>query len=436
MPEQGPDTIVVTESPAIDNDSLNALFRASWPEHRDRDFRTVLATSLVTVAAFDGNRLVGFANVATDGGEHAFLLDPTVLPSYRHRGVGTAMVRRAIDAATRRGCRWMHVDYVAALQPFYRGAGFRESAAGVMKLDDTPSPAGVQAPSMTELLPFDKLRARGVLLQTFVAALALVGVSRVVPMLHSTSGAAAAANDPLTFTMFYIGVAAVLWLRARMAGLDVRRLFGPPPSRETIRLTVVAIPLGVLSVAGVWVLFLPISFFAPEFVRSHALDGPSSFVPSSVGAWSGQLIVAAVIAPVIEEILFRGFLMQRWARRWGTATGVVASSALFAVCHVELMGHFLFGVAMCALYLRTKSLWVPIVAHALNNFLALALTLPQVVRPDAADSTMTVAKLQSEWWVGVLLLAAGAALLEIYRRRFWPNVDLRALFRGPVPYAS
>jgi GNAT superfamily N-acetyltransferase len=76
-------------------------------------------------------------NVATDGGQHAFLLDPTVDAAYRRQGIGTELVRQAASLARASGCEWLHVDYEPPLIPFYRGCGFRDSVAGVMRLDRT-----------------------------------------------------------------------------------------------------------------------------------------------------------------------------------------------------------------------------------------------------------------------------------------------------------
>lgn len=122
--------------PPLDDPALNDLFARAWSDHVPRQFASVLAHSLGVVCAFDSTRLVGLVNLATDGGEHAFLLDPTVDPDHRRRGIGTELVRRAADLARERGCKWLHVDYEAALTAFYHAAGFRDSAAGVMRLDN------------------------------------------------------------------------------------------------------------------------------------------------------------------------------------------------------------------------------------------------------------------------------------------------------------
>jgi GNAT superfamily N-acetyltransferase len=131
------DTIDYRIDPALDDTALNDLFSRAWPDHAPRAYGTVLARSLGVVAAFVGDRLIGFVNLATDGGEHAFLLDPTVDTAYRRRGIGRELVRQAGALARNRGCTWLHVDYEPALAPFYHATGFEDSLAGVMRLDRT-----------------------------------------------------------------------------------------------------------------------------------------------------------------------------------------------------------------------------------------------------------------------------------------------------------
>jgi GNAT superfamily N-acetyltransferase len=120
--------------PPLSDEQLNALFAAAWPNHEPRAFAGVLGRSLAWIGAFAGGELVGFVNVAWDGGAHAFLLDPTVHPDWRRRGMGTELVRRAVEAAREGGAEWMHVDYEPHLDAFYRGCGFAPTAAALMRL--------------------------------------------------------------------------------------------------------------------------------------------------------------------------------------------------------------------------------------------------------------------------------------------------------------
>jgi ribosomal protein S18 acetylase RimI-like enzyme len=124
----------------LSNEALNALFAAAWPGHQPRAFGSLLAHSLVTVAAHAGSRLIGFVHVAWDGGIHGFLLDPTVHPDYRRRGIGRRLVALAAEAAATRGIDWLHVDYVLEQAPFYAACGFRPTAAGLLWLQDEAIP--------------------------------------------------------------------------------------------------------------------------------------------------------------------------------------------------------------------------------------------------------------------------------------------------------
>jgi GNAT superfamily N-acetyltransferase len=131
-----PDRITFKLSPPVTNEALRALRAAAWDDHSDTDFQPVLARSLVYVCAYRGGELVGFVNVATDGGQHAFLLDTTVHPHVQRQGVGTALVRQATDAARERGAVWLHVDYEPHLDGFYRACGFRLTLGGLIRLDE------------------------------------------------------------------------------------------------------------------------------------------------------------------------------------------------------------------------------------------------------------------------------------------------------------
>jgi GNAT superfamily N-acetyltransferase len=121
-------------SPAVANDALNPLFAAAWPDHVWCDFTPVLSRSLAYVCAYWQDRLIGFVNLAWDGGIHAFLLDTTVHPDVQRRGVGRELVLRAAQTGRERGIEWLHVDYEPHLASFYRGCGFRHTEAGLMRL--------------------------------------------------------------------------------------------------------------------------------------------------------------------------------------------------------------------------------------------------------------------------------------------------------------
>lgn len=91
--------------------------------------------SLGWVVARDGAGLVGFVNVAWDGGVHAFVVDTSVARRVQRQGVGEGLVAVARERATASGCDWLHVDFEEHLRGFYLDAcGFTSTGAGVIDL--------------------------------------------------------------------------------------------------------------------------------------------------------------------------------------------------------------------------------------------------------------------------------------------------------------
>jgi CAAX protease family protein len=88
--------------------------------------------------------------------------------------------------------------------------------------------------------------------------------------------------------------------------------------------------------------------------------------------------LTCVVAPICEEILFRGFIFVA-LRNWrGTLPAAVITGLLFGGVHagaapaLDLVPLGILGFALCLLYRRTGSLYPCIVAHSLNNSIAFA----------------------------------------------------------------
>ena len=120
--------------PPVSSAELDELFAASWCRHEPRDWNPVLKRSLVYLCAYRGRHLVGFVNVAWDGGVHGFILDTTVHPEMRWRGIGRQLVLREATEARDRNVEWLHVDFEPHLQGFYDSCGFKPTDAGLLHL--------------------------------------------------------------------------------------------------------------------------------------------------------------------------------------------------------------------------------------------------------------------------------------------------------------
>ncbi len=89
-------------------------------------------------------------------------------------------------------------------------------------------------------------------------------------------------------------------------------------------------------------------------------------------------LAAVVMAPVCEEVVYRGFiynLLKRYSRRW---MAILLSALMFSVIHASLaqtVALTIFGCVQCILYDKARSLWLPMTLHAVYNAITLILIL-------------------------------------------------------------
>jgi membrane protease YdiL (CAAX protease family) len=90
------------------------------------------------------------------------------------------------------------------------------------------------------------------------------------------------------------------------------------------------------------------------------------------------VLAIVVLAPIAEEIFFRGVIFNAFLREGGRRWAFLGSSALFAVIHLSLVAAipiFLLGLALAWVYERTNNLLAPIVMHMVVNGASVILAL-------------------------------------------------------------
>jgi GNAT superfamily N-acetyltransferase len=131
-------TITHTWRGDFDNDAVNSLHAECFdhvPEPTDWRARTQHHSLGWVCARDDHGHLVGFVNVARDGGAHAFLLDTMVATHLQRTGVGADLVTTAAQGARAAGCAWLHVDFEGHLRAFYVDAcGLTPTDAALLAL--------------------------------------------------------------------------------------------------------------------------------------------------------------------------------------------------------------------------------------------------------------------------------------------------------------
>jgi len=174
-------------------------------------------------------------------------------------------------------------------------------------------------------------------------------------------------------TMTYGAVLCVTWLLARASGVPfgsavgVRRVPIATVLLGAVLATVVG--RGAAALWGVLITALDID------VAGMDTDPTQLFAPGPLGI-AATVLVAVVLAPIAEEVVFRGVLLSALERRWGSTTAIVASSGVFALMHVTpfaIVPIFVLALVLGNLFVRTRSLTVCIAAHAVFNGVGLAL---------------------------------------------------------------
>lgn len=233
----------------------------------------------------------------------------------------------------------------------------------------------------------------------------------------------------VTAMLWAMGLAQVLMLGTAWCAVRLvvgrswgRRLAVRRPSASHLLLALLGLPALIVVVIGV-------DGLARQVLPS-LLDLDEAV--SMFGKWPlvmGVLVIG--LGPgVAEELWFRGFFGRGLVARHGVVGGVLLTSLLFGLIHMEprqVVYAFVMGIALHLAYLATRSLLVPVVLHAANNSLSiLALHSPAFRAADMPAGEIP-------WHVyalaPVLLAAVGLALFQSRKvlveevasgRRWWP----------------
>ena len=82
------------------------------------------------------------------------------------------------------------------------------------------------------------------------------------------------------------------------------------------------------------------------------------------------ILAAVIVAPLVEEIFFRGFLFQGFRKKYGWVSAMLLSSAIFAAAHLDLASlipTFVLGIVLTYVYHRSNSVWPGVILHFLIN---------------------------------------------------------------------
>ena len=116
------------------------------------------------------------------------------------------------------------------------------------------------------------------------------------------------------------------------------------------------------------------AIFISNLLGMFGYSSSSSYVSQadSLGAILLEIAVVAVLVPFMEELVFRGVILSS-LRKYGIGFSIVASGLVFGLAHLDVSSVVfatIAGLVFGFLYAKTNNLWLTILIHGLNNFIA------------------------------------------------------------------
>ncbi len=273
------------------------------------------------------------------------------------------------------------------------------------------------------LLPVlnEKMTRRPVLCRGFLAAL-----GRTLQWLMLTAFLAAPfqsilePNDvPRVTHVFLVSGASALFVALAALGKhhphDVRRVLGwrRPTWLHTALCFLIPVPIFLLMNGVMSVVCWQRSVLAIDWTPYIEMYAALARQPLGI-----VITVGCCLPAVAEEIFFRGFLGRGLVAKYGPVPGVLLTSLFFGLCHVmpdQAVYTFVLGIILHIVYLSSKSIFAPMIIHALNNLIAfLQLRWMQSGYFDITnDDSMYV----PAWLVVVSAIAAALSLILVLRTR-------------------
>ena len=229
------------------------------------------------------------------------------------------------------------------------------------------------------------------LISTLISSIGVVGATGDLVALQA-GGDLTVGGSLLLLTITQIGLllTAGLFVVAPGALHGVRLL----PERGGAR----SILLGLLLAVPAWLGATTLGLILTRLLELAGRQPEPGIVDAAVARIDPTVLVLAlvVVAPVAEELFFRGVVLNAWMREYGTRTGIFGSAAVFAAIHANLesidsliasvvtvVPIFGLGIALALIYRGTRSLAASMAMHA--GFNAISVSIALLVRAGVLD---------------------------------------------------
>jgi len=144
-------------------------------------------------------------------------------------------------------------------------------------------------------------------------------------------------------------------------------------------------------------------------------------------SWGGfimNIIIIAIMAGIGEELMFRGVIQKiliGWTKN--IHLGILYTAIIFSAIHFQFYGfvpRMILGMVLGYLYIWSKSLWVPVIAHAINNALTVTFT------PNTFNKGNELVKIVSNNQNSIGYIVAGIFVFTFCMWRIWKYYQIQS----------
>lgn len=183
------------------------------------------------------------------------------------------------------------------------------------------------------------------------------------------------------------------------------------------------IPLMFFSISAIWVTILCLNAINAGMAQSYLeyINSIEFLKTSAETPYIDYIFIFAAVAvlpPLLEELVFRGSMIERLGFKYGYKSAVILSSVIFGILHINIVSAFAVGLFLSLIYLKTYSLFIPIIIHAINNgfYVVYIFIDDQFLQAEPWDS---IAPFIRFGWIGVVLFLVSAVWLALYLKQNW-----------------
>lgn len=141
--------------------------------------------------------------------------------------------------------------------------------------------------------------------------------------------------------------------------------------------------------------------------------------------WWGAFFKVAVVAPVVEELIFRGLILQGFRRNYNGFVAVFMSALLFALFHLnpwQFPATFILGLLLGWIMLKTNSILLAILGHSINNSLVLlSITYWETLK----TYPIYLMEKKELYYTSVLIMFCSVILIYLLSINWWKKKELK-----------